>query len=468
MSSLPRYVVVLALSFSCAIFNTAANSQTKTAKKAPTGTVAGRITIHGKGATGIVVGIRSQDFSPQLSPTLKATTDLDGNYRVADVPAGNYQVTPMAPVFITADQLAPMSRGKSLLLAEGEDVQGVDFSLVRGGVITGRVTDADGRPLIDERLLIVPEVQANAREQTFPPVISGGFQTDDRGIYRIYGIPAGRYKISVGLADDNYYSGGSFGRVAYKRTFYPNTTDPDDAKIVEITEGAEATDIDIAVGRSLPTFSASGKIVDGETGQPVTGLRLGLRRVITDRESPMLNGIISASNSLGEFHLENITPGKYAVLILPVPGSEVRVEAATFDVVDQDVTGLLLKTLKGLAITGTVVLDGTYDKSIFAKLAELRLQVYVNSESPNVSSWQESVLNADGSFRLGGLTPGTANFSLTGQNRRPAAELCNPACRARWNCSTARFRRRRHQSWRADYGPENYSEVMEWVQFAEK
>ena len=269
----------------------------------------------------------------------------------------------------------------------------------------------------------MPEVQANAREQTFPPVISGGFQTDDRGIYRIYGIPAGRYKISVGLADDNYYSGGSFGRVAYKRTFYPNTTDPDDAKIVEITEGAEATDIDIAVGRSLPAFSASGKIVDGETGQPVTGLRLGLRRVITDRESPMLNGIISASNSLGEFHLENITPGKYAVLILPVPGSEVRVEAATFDVVDQDVTGLLLKTLKGLAITGTVVLDGTYDKSIFAKLAELRLQVYVNSESPNVSSWQESVLNADGSFRLGGLTPGTANFSLTGQNRRPAASF---------------------------------------------
>ena len=415
MSRLP-YTFVLMLSFSCAVCTTAANSQTISAKKAATSTVAGRITIHGKGAAGIVVSIRSSDFSPQSGSTPKATTDLDGNYRIVDIPAGNYQVAPLAPVYIAADQLSSRSRGKSLLLAEGEDVQGIDFSLVRGGVITGKVTDADGRPVVEERLAIVPADQVNAREQMFPPVISGGFQTDDRGIYRIYGIPAGRYKISVGLAEEDSYSSVRFGRAAYKRTFYPDATDPNDAKIIEIAEGTEATNIDIAVGRNLPSFAASGRVVDGETGQAVKGARFGLRRMVNDREDSFVQGIYPVSNSQGEFRMENITPGKYAIFIAPQAGSEVRADAVLFEVIDQDVTGLLLKTLKGLSISGTVVLDGIYDKSVFAKLAELRVRAYVRNELSG--SGQDGPINPDGSFRVGGLVAGTANFWLGAQDRR--------------------------------------------------
>jgi hypothetical protein len=419
MSSLPRYAIVLALSFSCAGSSWSANSQTKTSKKTPTNSVSGRVTVHGKGAPGIAVGIRSSDFSRQPGPTLKATTDQEGNYQITNIPSGNYQVAPMAPAFVNADLVVSRARGKTLLLAEGEDVQDIDFSLVRGGVITGKVTDADGRPVIEERLTIVPEDQANTRGQMFPPVISGGFQTDDRGIYRIYGIPAGRYKISVGLADENVSSTFRFGRVAYKRTFYPDASDPNDAKVIEVTEGTEATNIDITVGRNLPSFAASGKVVDGETGQPVVGLRFGLRRVVNDREEVGVMGIFTASNSHGEFRLENVTPGKYAVFIAPQAGSEVRAEAVFFEVIDQDVTGLLVKTLKGLTVTGTVVLDGTYDKNVLAKLAELRLWAYVHDETAYSNSWQESPISADGNFRLSGLGPGTASFSLSAQDRRP-------------------------------------------------
>jgi len=418
MSSLPRYAIVVALALSCAGFRTAASSQTKTQKKTPTGSVSGRITIHGKGAPEIIVGIRNSDFSPQPAPALKATTDQDGNYRITDIPAGNYQVSPMAPAYVVSDLVWSRARGKTLLLAEGEDVQGIDFSLVRGGVIAGKVTDVDGRPIIEERLTIVPEDPTNPRGQMFPPVIAGVFQTDDHGIYRIYGITPGRYKISVGVGNEEFSSNVRLGRAVYKRTFYPDATEPDDARVIEVTEGTEATNIDITVGRSLPSFAASGKVIDGETGQPVMGLRFGLRRVVNDREAAVM-GIFTASNSQGEFRLENITPGKYVVFISPQPGSEVRADAVPFEVIDQDVTGLLLKTFKGLTITGTVILDGTYDKSVLAKLAQLRLQAYVRDENGNSGSWQESPINADGSFRLGGLGPGSAHFSLTAQDRRP-------------------------------------------------
>jgi hypothetical protein len=251
-----------------------------------------------------------------------------------------------------------------------------------------------------------------------PLVVASSFQTDDRGVYRIYGIPPGRYRISIGVADQEFSSNVRFGRVAYKRTFHPDATEPENASIVEITEGTEATNIDITVGRRLPSFAASGKVVDGETGQPVSGLRLALRRLVNDRTGPVL-GTFTASNSQGEFRVENVMPGKYVVFIMPQPGSEVRVDTVALEIVDQDVTGLLLRTMKGLTVTGSVMLEGNYDKSAVAKLAQLRLQAHVSDESNTSSSWHNSIINTDGSFRLGGLGPGKVYFSLSQPDRRP-------------------------------------------------
>lgn len=419
MSSITRYAIVLALGLSCAGLGSAVPCQTKTTKKTPTSSVSGRVTVHGKGVAGVVVGIRGLNGPLPSISTLKATTDADGNYQIVEVPAGNYQVFPMAPVYVMLD--AVRGRGKMLLLAEGENVQGVDFSLARGGVITGKVTDADGRPVIEEQVTILP-VDQNSQPlqmaQMYAPGNSG-MQTDDRGVYRLYGLAAGRYKISVGFAEDNPFGNVGFGRAAYRRTFYPAATDPDDAKIIEITEGSEARNIDIALGRSLPAFSASGKVIDGETGQPVVGLRFGVRRVVNDGDAPIMNGIISASNSLGEFRLENVMPGKYVVLVMPQPGSEVRVDPVAFEVIDQDVTGLLVKTVRGLSVSGTLVLDGTYDKSAMQKLTQLRLSAFVRSDSESSIFGKESSIGPDGSFRIGGLAPGTANFMLGNQDRRP-------------------------------------------------
>jgi hypothetical protein len=311
------------------------------------------------------------------------------------------------------DESLSRTGGKAVLLGEAEDVQGVDFAIVRGGVIAGKVTDADGRPLIEERINVVPEEQGNRGQ---PQAVVARFQTDDRGIYRIYGIPAGRYRIFVGLAEDDPYYSTRIGRVAYKRTYYPDATDPTKAKLIEVNEGSEAPNIDITVGRSLPTFAASGKVVDGETGQPLSGLRFGLRRVVGDREGGFVEGMGAMSNSRGEFRMDNVTPGKYAIFIAGQPDSEVRAEASYFEIVDQDVTGVLVKTAKGLSVSGMVVLDGAYDKSVFAKLAELRVQAYVRSEISG--SGQVGSINPDGTFRIGGLLPGTANFWLSADRGR--------------------------------------------------
>jgi hypothetical protein len=345
----------------------------------------------------------------------KATTDADGNYRVTGLLAGNYQVAPVAPAYVLPDLVAAYARGKPLLLAEGEEVQNVDFSLERGGVIAGKVTDGDGRPVVEERLTLVPVDQNRPNPQMYGP-FSAGAQTDDRGVYRIYGLGAGQYKIFAGRDYDSYYTGGP-GRVAYEKTFYPDTTEPAKAKVIEVTEGSESTNIDITIGRTVPGFVASGKLVDGETGQPVTGHRIGLRRLVNNDYSGA--NMWAVANSQGDFRLENIPPGKYAAMILPMPGVETRAESAPFEVVDQDVTGLVVKTIKGLSITGTVFIEGKNDSSMLAKLSDLRLQAYVRGEGSFQSFGQSTTINADGSFRVGGLGGGIANFALGSQEGRP-------------------------------------------------
>ena len=229
MSSPIRYAFVLAFSICCAALPPPANSQTGTAKKSLQASVSGRITVHGKAIAGIVVSVR-MNYAPRPASEFKAATDSDGNYRVNGIPPGNYSVAPVAPAYVVSNIDVARGQGKLLLLAEGDDVESIDFSLERGGVIAGRVVDAEGRPVVEERLTLMPADQNQRSQQQFNYVNASGAQTDDRGMYRMFGLAPGKYKISIGR-DDSADLGGT-GRVAYKRTFYPDATDPAEAKVV--------------------------------------------------------------------------------------------------------------------------------------------------------------------------------------------------------------------------------------------
>src|SRR5207253_4388149 len=100
------------------------------------------------------------------------------------------------------------------------------------------------------------------------------YQTDDRGVYRIYGLPAGRYKASVG-ADSGQGTVSPGGRGYYPRTFYPDVNESARATVVDLGEGSEVSNVDIQVGRRADTYSVTGRVVDSETGLPIAGARVG-------------------------------------------------------------------------------------------------------------------------------------------------------------------------------------------------
>jgi protocatechuate 3,4-dioxygenase beta subunit len=400
----------------------AVTCQSRSTTKTPPGSISGRITVNGKGVGGMSVGARpSNSFSPSVIST-KAITDADGNYRINDLGAGSYDITPISPAYVESTAATPGTRirSKTVLLSAGENVTGIDFSLARGGVITGKVTDADGRPVIEERIQVIREDEANRRGQAGPPSVAGGFQTDDRGIYRVYGVPPGRYRVAVGQDGDNGFPGPRMGHVTYKRTYYPDASDVTNAQLVEITEGSEASNIDIVVGRTLPGFVAAGRVIEGETGQPVPGLRIGLRGMAGQGAGGV--GYGSTSNSQGEFRFENVTPGKYAVVLLAAQqGMEVRADPVPFDLVDQNVSGLVMKTVAGQSITGVVVIENaTADKNVYTKLATQRLSVNVRGGNRFGGMGRGTNVNPDGTFRIGGLAPGSATFYLVSEDRQHA------------------------------------------------
>ena len=64
------------------------------------------------------------------------------------------------------------------------------------------------------------------------------------------------------------------------------------------------------------------------------------------------------SNAEGAFRLEKLTAGRYSISIQPEPESDLKAAPVTVDVIDQDITGLLIKTATGASLSGTVVIEG--------------------------------------------------------------------------------------------------------------
>ncbi len=414
MLSLTRQIFAAAILLGIVSMLSTARSQTQAGKKERTGSVSGQVTINGKGAPGIVVSLSKNEIRSQSGISLRDVTDQDGNYRITGVSAGKCQVMPLAPALVIKDDRDSFNPwGKLLLIAEGETVEGIDFALMRGGVITGKVTDANGQALIEEPVTIESAESTNrpGSWNRFPRMDQ---QTDDRGIFRTFGLPPGRYRVAAGLSEDG--SSWRTGRTTYKRTFHPNVTDRAKATIIELIEGAEATGVDITVGQAVQGFAASGRILHSETARPIANANLYLIHtvVISDNHSNRHTSIIPRSNSHGEFRVENLLPGTYLVSIST--DSDLQASSVTFEVVDQDVTGLVIKTTTGASVTGTVVIESPEAEKRKADFAQLYLNAYVPGEVNEHGLGRSMGIKPDGGFRFAGLPAGLVQFAIGAYN----------------------------------------------------
>ncbi|HEV2705460.1 MAG TPA: carboxypeptidase regulatory-like domain-containing protein [Pyrinomonadaceae bacterium] len=393
---------ILTLFLGCTTIAAAARQSTQTAAAAAA-TISGRVTVEGKAAPGVEVLLLARNNRSSVA-LARALTDTEGRFRLTGVSAGSYQVVPVAPTLVAPPQTASGRGGRWLDISAGQNVEGVDFALTRGGVITGQVTDAEGLPVIAERVTLTP-VEGAAAERAALLSSNLSFETDDRGIYRIYGVPPGRYLVSAGQSGSAPPS-GLRGRKFYQRTFHPDATEELRAVAVEVSAGAEVTNININLARPARTFAVTGRITDSVSGQPVAGVRLSYGLLRDSRQ--LINAPASnlRSGADGEFKLNGLAPGRYVVYVPASGESDAYSEPLQFEVDNGDVSGLDLKVQRGARLSGVVVVEGATDTTILQRLAHVPVSAFLYQPEAISPATVPSRVNADGSFLLSGLRPG--------------------------------------------------------------
>ena len=123
-------------------------------------------------------------------------TSDTGEFVLVDLPAATYSLHASALGYVGRQhgQRHALGEGVPIALRTGETRRGVDVALLPGGAITGRVTTQDGQPLAFAEIeALRPLLESSLR--VLVPV--GRAESNDRGEFRIGGLPPGHYYVAA-------------------------------------------------------------------------------------------------------------------------------------------------------------------------------------------------------------------------------------------------------------------------------
>jgi hypothetical protein len=349
---------------------------------------------------------------------LTAVTDSAGKFTISNVPPGEHFVRAQLQGYFGAlvNGLAPPVASASATVVAQQTAQ-VRLSLLPGGAISGQITDATGKPLLNTVVQIVqPSYQNGVR--TLQPVDRQ--PTNDRGEFRISLLPPGEYF------------------VAAVQRFYPGVTDPDKAIPIVLKGGEEKSGTNIQL-QTLPTAKISGRVVNALP--PATAGRGAPRAAIASialakRDAKGLPGVlggaaVNANEETGAFEFANVTPGSYDLFArLPINygwGGLAPPERATapwaigrvnVDVNGTNVEGVTITVRQGLDVKGQLLVDGKPAST------NLRISISPDDSATRINDQQGSQLfdqisrypvqvQQDGSFAIPVIPEGHYRFQIS-------------------------------------------------------
>lgn len=389
---------------------------------------------------------------------VEAVTDDGGAFAFTGLPADRYTLQASKAGYLPTNygSKRPGGSGTPIVAADGQRVIATPMTLQKGSVITGTVRDSQGRPVAGvalSALRYATSMQTGERTLQEVTVGSTGLvvqnfaadafpgtsTTDDRGVYRIYGLAPGDYVISASVkplysvspmvstdvhqisAEDVQRaerllrgSGGApsaaatdrvdTSRVDYVPIFHPAALSAADAATVTLGPAEERPGIDILL-QMVPTATIRGTLT-GPDGSPVYNAQVS---VMDPSYAPGRVGRATRSNEDGEFVIAGVPPGRYQMQAASYPErlfamSEVAIEGRDISVA--------LTAAPGVTMTGRVVFDGaSRAPAPTLELIYLRRQTFATG-GPAYE------MSPDGTFKLWGIPPG--RYRLTINGRAPA------------------------------------------------
>jgi protocatechuate 3,4-dioxygenase beta subunit len=383
------------------------------------------------------VVVRLTEAASTIQPRV-VTSDEQGRYAFRDLPAGRYSVSASRQPYLTgmhgARRVAgpgAVQTGTVIVVASGQDVRDITIKMHRGAVITGTVRDVTGEPARNFR------VQAHYYQRAAAPggrrlVSQADVVTDDRGEYRLYGLPPGGYLISAAggsgggvltsdmeidratqLADRASVVSAAVApgspapppprrpEVGYAPLYYPGTADATNALVVSVGVAESRAGIDIQLA-FVPFGSVEGKLV-GPDGQPRAAHVVRVSGISSNAAgSPSTFGQYQ-TDPQGRFVLSQLAPGTYLIDGRPAQGSEAGYWAQAEVVVaggDQHIT---LTLQPAMTLKGRI----TFEASTRKPPADLtRVRVSLTPVASGNTAGPTGTAQASGEFNLSGVVPG--------------------------------------------------------------
>jgi uncharacterized protein (DUF2141 family) len=371
-------------------------------------------------------------------------TNDDGVFAIERLPPGRYTLTAAKDGYVTANYGAkrPGRAGRTIALLDRE-TRTVTLRITRGSVISGTITDEGGEPASGVPIgVYVSRMNAATGEGRFVPAAQATLTTtNDRGEYRLFGLPAGDYLVraearmpvtlTTFASDLQVLSAAEIRRalaearepgpqarpgpptkgpapivsnelrqnVTLAPVFYPGTADISRAMIVTVGPAEERTGIDFDL-QIVSAANVSGVVsFAGRTPPSITLIR---------RDTVTTDDIVTgkATDLDGSFAFRSVMPGKYTLIARANPQMRVQEYASTDIVVHgDDITGIGLTLQPMLTIAGRITFEGTRTRS--ARLSWDPVVLPLQSTSAPVGFPAPGVQVDSGRFIVSGLVPGS-------------------------------------------------------------
>jgi hypothetical protein len=359
-----------------------------------------------------------------------ALTGVDGGFRIENIVPGRYRMFVERSGYQEIDKHRRRTEGRVLTLTAGQDLKDLTIRLQAAAVIEGRVTDEDGDPL--------PEAQVAVLRQTFGAGRShweqvGAERTNDLGEYRIPGLSAGSYFVSVtpppdfrSLIEANGlisaaapHNGAAASEkpapAAYQTTYYPGTRDRGQAASIQLHAGD-----DFPVNFSLtpsPSFTIRGSVVNLPPGFTAAIM------LQSKDFSLVLNG--AEMHKDGSFEIRDVAPGAYTILATvdnpPVP----MMARQDLQIGSANVEGLKLAPQTGGSIRGRLHMEaGSTARPDPSQMLLLLRSADGDDDAFGAFTMQEDFstlahVNADSSFEWKNVPAGRYSVQISDASAMP-------------------------------------------------
>ena len=332
-------------------------------------------------------------------------TDGGGKFRIKNVAAGSYLVMVDAPGVLTplafmnveenraptpADLTAARKNFEEVVV-DGTNEAKVEVRARRGGAISGKVTYRDGDAAINVMISVVRKKGDGGSRflSGFNPGSLLGMHTDDRGMYRIAGLPPGEYLVSAAESNTNIEESDEktppghgidkfmrdlFTSDALAVTYYGDTKTARDATVVRIEPGVEESDINITLIEH-PSFVVGGTLASRRDHRPLYRATLKLRSK-EDYGGIFPTERTTQTDEQGNWQFKGVPDGTYIINIeppyqssasattdtsngsqkpdsTPVPPRRLSRKQQEVTVSGGDITTLAIELSEGASIAGT-------------------------------------------------------------------------------------------------------------------